>query len=226
VPPNRLDLQHRFTRAPRAGLLSTALVAAFALAVLAPPESAAQAIEAAPADAPRELLNSERIAQRFGSYGISVLESDARIRVSNLYSEGEGGRVCRTFAVVRYPATIDPALAAEHEEIVRGGSIGAVFASRGWRVGKSNLRFLEIDASPRVAALMRVPPRTALAAHAYVLDVSKAGRTLEYALLVEIHHPDYLRLADLGAIYGAASAAGRESSLDALLATATEKAAR
>ena len=53
-----------------------------------------------------------------------------------------------------------------------------------------------------------------------MLDVSKGGRTIEYALLVEIHHPDYLRLADLRAIYGAADATGRESSLDALLATA------
>ena len=47
---------------------------------------------------------------------------------------------------------------------------------------------------------------------------------MEYTLLVEIHHPEYLALADLRAIYGAADATGREKSLEALLATAREKA--
>ena len=72
---------------------------------------------------------------------------------------------------------------------------------------------------------MHLAAGTRLAAHAYVLDVSKDGRAIEYALLVEIHHPAYLVLADLRAIYGAADATGREASLEALLATAREKAA-
>jgi hypothetical protein len=174
----------------------------------------------------RELLNSERIAERFGSYGIEVIESDGRVRVSNLFSERAGERTCRTFAVVRYPDRIDPAFAAEHDEIVRGGSIGAVFAAHGWTVGKTHLRFFEIGASPRVAGLMHVVEGTRLAADAYVLDVSKGGRAIEYALLVEIHHPEYLALADLRTIYGAADATGREKSLEALLATAREKTGR
>ena len=174
----------------------------------------------------RELLNSERIAQRFGNYGIAVIESDGRVRVSNLFSEREGRRTCRTFAVVRYPDRVDAAVAAEHDEILRGGSIGAVFAARGWSVGKTHLRFFEVGASPRVAALMHVSAGTPLAAHAYALDVSKGGRTIEYALLVEIHHPEYLMLADLSAIYGAADSTGREKSLEALLATAREKTGR
>jgi hypothetical protein len=181
--------------------------------------------QASPAPAvKRELLNSERIVERFGSYGIEVLQSDGRVRVSNLFSEREGARICRTFAVVQYPDRIDPAFAAEHDEIVRGGSIGAVFAAHGWRVGKTHLRFFEIDASPRVARLMHVSEGTRLAAHAYALDVSKGGRAIEYALLVEIHHPEYLALADLRAIYGAADSTGREKSLEALLATARAKA--
>jgi hypothetical protein len=228
VTPNRFELRRRWPRALRTAVRFAPLVIPLALGLLAGVESAAQAPGRAPAPTAerRELLNSERIAQRFGSYGITVLESDAGVRVSNLYSGEEGGRICRTFAVVRYPESIDPAFAAEHGEIARGGSIGAVFAAHGWQVGKTNLRFFEIEASARVAALMHVAAGTTLAAHAYVLDVSKAGRALEYALLVEIHHPDYLRLADLRAIYGAANAAGREQSLDALLATVVEKAAR
>ena len=54
----------------------------------------------------------------------------------------------------------------------------------------------------------------------YVLDVSKAGRSIEYALLVEIHHPDYLTLADLRTIYGNPNPAGHEAALAALLASA------
>ena len=182
----------------------------------------AQAPAAAPAGK-RELLNSERIAERFGSYGIEVIESDGRVRVSNLFSARDGKRTCRTFAVVRYPDRVDPALAAEHDEIVHGGSIGAVFTAHGWNVGKTHLRFFEIGAAPRVAELMHVAAGARLAAHAYVLDVSKGGRAIEYALLVEIHHPGYLVLADLRAIYGAPDARGREQSLEALLATARAK---
>jgi hypothetical protein len=204
-----------------------------ALVAAAGPSSPGSTQQTAPVPAPaaaarpaatRELLNSERIERRFGSYGIEVLESDGRVRVSSLYSQGDDGRTCRTFAVVRYPERIDPAVAAEHDEIVRGGSIGAVFAAHGWKVGKTNLRYLEVDAPARVAALMRVPLGTRLAAHAYVLDVTKDGGSIEYAALVEMHHPDYLKLADLREIYGAADAAGRERSLDALLATAFAEA--
>ena len=43
-----------------------------------------------------ELLNSERIAQTFGSYGIDVLQADGALRRSNLYSVSDGLRTCRT----------------------------------------------------------------------------------------------------------------------------------
>jgi len=197
---------------------------ALALGALQADDCASQApvapsTSAAPA-AGRQLLNSERIQQRFGSYGVEVLEADPHERVSNLYSESGGLRTCRTFAVVVYPATLNPALATEQAEIVRGASIGAVFAAHGWQVVKTNLRYLEVEAPPRVARLMRVADGTKLAAHAYELDVAKGGRLVEYALLVEIHHPDYLQLDDLRAIYGPAGANGRERALEDLLATA------
>jgi hypothetical protein len=217
----------RLVGAPHA-LFLPILAAGFAMVALGVLDAGAQPLERAAA-APtgqREQLNSERIAQRFGSYGITVLESDARVRVSNLYSEESAGRICRTFAVVKYPDAIDPAFAAEHAEIVRGGSLGAVFAAHGWKVGKSNLEIFEIDATARVAELMGVAQGTPLAAHAYVLDVSKGGAPIEYALLVEIHHPGYLTAQELHAIYGGASARGREASLAALRATVLEKTAR
>ena len=206
--------------------LASLVLALAAAAALRIADGAAQAVgtaprsSGAPAESARQLLNSERIAQRFGSYGIEVLASDPRVRVSNLYSEERGARTCRTFAVVLYRTGVDPAIAAEHEEIARGGSIGAVFAAHGWQVVKTNLRYLKIDASQRVAGLMRIAAGTRLAAHAYELEVVQAGRSVPYALLLEIHHPDYLRLDDLRSIYGEADAAGRERALDDLLASA------
>jgi hypothetical protein len=172
------------------------------------------------AQQPRELLNSERIAAKFGSYGLEVLSQDDRLRVSNLFSTDAGGRTCRTFALVRYPPAIDPALAAPHAEIVAGGSIGAVFAAQGWEVRKTHLHYGDTEASARLTKLMSVEPGTPLAEHIYVLDVVKDGRVLEYAALVEIHHPDYLQRSDLEDIYGAPDTASRRELVAELIATA------
>src|SRR5688572_8293898 len=84
----------------------------------------------------RELLNSERIAAAFGSYGVEVLEQDDQVRVSSLFSLAADEKTCRTFAVVRYPPRLDSAVSAEHAAIVAGGSIGAVFTAHGWEVRK------------------------------------------------------------------------------------------
>ena len=172
--------------------------------------------------ASRDLLNSERIAATFGSYGVEVLEQNEAIRVSNLFS-GEGeGRVCRTFAVVRYAPTIDPAISQEHAAIVAGGSIGAVFAAQGWEVRKTHLRYGERAATAKLASLMRVAVGTPLAEHFYVLDVVKEGRRIEYAALVEIHHPDYLGPQELVAIYGPPAGNERSELVAVLRATAAE----
>jgi hypothetical protein len=172
---------------------------------------------------PREVLNSERIAAAFGSYGIEVLEQDAAVRVSNLFSVSAGERTCRTFAIVGYLSRIDPAVSAEHAAIVAGGSIGAVFAAQGWEVRKTHLSYAERPATERLASLMRVEPGTPLAEHVYVLDVVKGGRTIEYAALVETHHPDYLEVGDLAKIYGPEDG-GRSELVNTLRATAAERA--
>ena len=181
--------------------------------------------QAAFAQVAPELLNSERIAAAFGSYGIEVLEQDGAVRISNLYSATGGERTCRTFAVVRYEP-ISPELREEHAAIVAGGSIGAVFAAAGWEVRKTHLRYGEIEATPRLAALMGIESGTRLALHVYALDVARAGRTHSYAVLAEIHHPAYLGSDDLSAIYGPADEAPRPQSVAAVLATAEAALAR
>jgi hypothetical protein len=173
-------------------------------------------------DARREPLNSERIEQRFGSYGVEVLESDARLRVSSLYSLEGGRRVCRTLAVVVFPAVVDPAVAAEHRRILAGASIGVVFAESGWAIDKRQ-RLLGEVAGPgpedRLRGLMGVADSRRLAVDVYAFTASRSGRTVAYATIAEVYHPDYLGLADLRALYGhhvPASAAG-DPGLQAIL---------
>jgi hypothetical protein len=200
--------QHGWREAGEQLRLLTLLAAVFALGACAGPLPA-------PVSGPqRALLNSERIAQRFGSYGVEVLESDARLRVSNLYSDEPEGRVCRTLAVVVFPATIDPAVAAEHRRIVDGGSIGAVFAERGWAIRKRHRLLGEVPGpapADRLRRLMGLAGTAPLAVDVYSFVVSRHGHHVDYATIAEVYHPDYLRLADLRALYGdeiPASAAG------------------
>jgi hypothetical protein len=168
----------------------------------------------------RELLNSERIAGKFGSYGVEILEAAESLRISNLFSTESGQRTSRTVAVVMYPAAIDSAVATEHATVLAGGSIGAVFAANGWRVRKTHLYYGERGATAAIAQRMGVPEGTALAEHAYVLEVLKGGLVIEYAALLEIHHPAYLNLTELAAIYGEIASGARADRVPALLATA------
>ena len=191
----------------------------YIVAIAALVQAAAQG-QPAPA---RELLNSERIAASFGSYGVEVLGQDAEVRVSNLYSGSAADPTCRTLAVVRYAAPMDPAVGAEHAAIVAGGSIGATFAAQGWEVRKTHLSYAERPATAKLAALMRIAAGTPLAEHVYVLDVVKGGRAIEYAALVEIHHPDYLDVGELEKIYGAVDESRREVVVQ-MRATADERA--
>jgi hypothetical protein len=151
------------------------------------------------------LLNSERIANTFGSYGVDVLQSDDEGRVSSLYSGAGEDKITRTFAVVRYSGRIRRAFANEHAEVQAGRSIGAVFKSAGWQIQKINIFVGEMEVPAKyelLSELMRIDLPKFLAAHAYEFVVKKEGRSYEYATIVELHHPDYLSAEDLQAIYG------------------------
>ncbi len=152
----------------------------------------------------RPLLNSERIQLKFGSYGIDVLESGSEIRVSNLYSLDDDQKITRTFAVVQYPATVDPRFAQEHQVILNGGSIGAVFKRNGWSVIKRHLYFGEVEESTDYAGIYRLMGNIdpiELAVHVYELAVRKNDTQLSYARIAEVHHPAYLAFDELRRIY-------------------------
>lgn len=158
---------------------------------------------AAPAVDTRPLLNSERIAATFGSYGGEVLAASERARVSSLYSLHDGRRVGRTFAVVRFSELVDPRLAEAHDAIVAGGSLGATLVAHGWEVEKEHLYLGTLTPREELAAVYRrmaIAP-SELAVHVYRLAATRPGVELPYATLAEVHHPDYLALDDLRALY-------------------------
>ena len=150
-------------------------------------------------------LNSDRIERRYGSYGVDVLESANGRRISSLYSTSDGRKVTRTYAVVDFPGEAREPYAREHALIEAGGSIGATFRDAGWQVGKQHLFIGQFEIPPTytdIGELMQIELPETLATHVYLLQISKNGRSFSYATIAEIHHPDYLQIADLQEIYG------------------------
>ena len=152
----------------------------------------------------RPLLNSERIKSKFGSYGIEVLESGKITRVSNLYSISRNQKTTRTLAIVNYPDIIDPLFFKEHNEVLEGKSIGAVFKRNGWKIEKRHQYFGNIDASEDLAPVYKlfgeITP-TKVAIHIYSFFIKKNNSEFLYARIAEIHHPKYLTLKELKQIY-------------------------
>ncbi len=150
-------------------------------------------------------LNSERIQQTFGSYGVDVLQAGSEGRVSSLYSGSGDDKVTRTFAVVKFSVRIRPAFADEHSRVESGQSIGAVFKSAGWEIEKHNIFVGEMEIPAKyglLSELMQIDLPQYLAAHAYLFVIRKGKNSYRYATITELHHPDYLSATDLRATYG------------------------
>jgi len=149
-------------------------------------------------------LNSERIERKFGSYGVEVLESSASRRVSNLYSLDGERRVCRTLALVLFENPSNAAIVTEQRLITAGGSIGRVFKENGWSIHKINLQMTSAMATKEaslIAQLMDVTLPTELAVHIYRFQLQRNGARVNYAIIAEIHHPDYLSVEQLKILY-------------------------
>jgi len=150
------------------------------------------------------LLNSERIEQQFGSYGIDVLASAAGLRRSSLYSIVGEERTCRTYAVVRFADKPDTSYSPEHAKVLAGNSLGEVFKANAWSIHKQTqyIGSFHVDASrTEISTLMQLSGVQELALHVYQLLLAKNERVFEYATLLEAHHPDYLSAADLLEFY-------------------------
>lgn len=154
---------------------------------------------------PSDLANSERIRLKFGSYGIEVVESGLRIRVSNLFSKSAGIKTNRTFAVVMYPAVIEAAFKEEHDAILNGQSIGIVFKEHGWLIDKRNQYIGELEPLADFSGVNSVfgdIGSVKPVIHVYSLFIKKDNAVFHYASIAEVHHPDYLDLDELNTIYG------------------------
>lgn len=155
-------------------------------------------------DSLQSVVNSDRIRLKYGAYDIEIIENDSCIRVSKLYSIDDGVKTIRTFAVVAYPNIIEPAFQKEHDAIMNGQSIGIVFKNNGWSIDKRHQYFGKIEAPadysgiyPADGEMNTTPP----AIHVYSLFVEKENTRFQYASIAEVHHPEYLQLEDLNAIY-------------------------
>lgn len=152
-----------------------------------------------------EALNSERIEERFGSYGIEVLSHVGGIRRSSLYSLDGELKVCRTYAVVQFEDESTPRVAEAHASIVSGQSIGATFKSSGWEITKVTVHVAELSSVTQqhpIGELMQLENTKDLAIHAYRLILEKDAESIDYATIVETHHPDYLSVDELRSLYG------------------------
>lgn len=150
-------------------------------------------------------LNSERIAETFGSYGVDVIQANDEGRVSSLYSLSGDDKITRTFAVVKFSGPARRAYASEHSQVASGQSLGAVFKSAGWEIEKVSFFVGEMEIPRKygmLSDLMQIDLPKFLAAHVYQFVVRKDGRSYNYATIVELHHPDYLSAEDLEAVYG------------------------
>lgn len=152
-----------------------------------------------------DLANSDRIRLKFGNYGIEVIENGLRIRVSNLFSKDEGVKTNRTFAVVMYPAVIEPAFREEHDAILNGQSIGIVFKEHGWLIDKRHQYIGELEPLADFSCVRSVfgdigPVKPVI--HVYSLFIKKDNAVFHYASIAEVHHPAYLDLEELKSIYG------------------------
>ena len=146
------------------------------------------------------ILNSERIEERFGSYGIEVLASEAGLRRSSLFSYDGETKICRTYAIVQFVDDSDDRYEDAHSKILAGGSIGATFRESGWNIRKNTLYVgtLQIPSSDTpVSGLMHLGDDADLAIHVYQLVLVRAGMAQEYATILEAHHPEYLSVAEL-----------------------------
>jgi hypothetical protein len=146
------------------------------------------------------LLNSRRIEQQFGSYGIEVLASEAGLRRSGLLSYDGDTATCRTYAVVQFADQLDERYDDAHSRVLAGDSIGATFKEVGWDIRKHTLYIGTVrlpGTATEVGRLMRLTGAHDLALHVYQLVIARDDIELEYATIMEAHHPEYLVEADL-----------------------------
>lgn len=151
------------------------------------------------------MLNSDRIRQEFGNYGVEILYSDEKQRITSLYSETTEEKTARTYAVVVFDTPVADALIQAHQNILSGKSIGEEFRNAGWKIDKLHVFIGELNVPAdhlEIQRNMNIRLPALLAAHTYQFVVTRDDRSITYATIVEIHHPDYMDIDELEQVYG------------------------
>lgn len=151
-----------------------------------------------------ESLNSERIERKFGSFGIAVLSDEGGVRRTNLFSLENGRRTCRTYAIVRFDNVPEELIGEQHTQILSGLSIGATFKQSGWDILKQTRYLGDFNLSGShspIPGLMKLQSDPTVAMHVYRLALKKGEQIVEYATIIELHHPDYLNHESLSELY-------------------------
>lgn len=149
------------------------------------------------------ILNSERIKRKFGSFGVSLLkqDEDAGIRVSNLYSEHDGERFMRALAFVHFSSSMDERLKDAHQEILSGGSIGTTLVKHGLSMDKRiTFKGLSRYMPNNIIEAMKVYQRE-FATVTYELVAKDGDKNFSYCTITEIYSPTFLSLEDVEQIY-------------------------
>ena len=152
-----------------------------------------------------KLLNSERIAERFGNYAIEVVSQDEDYRISNLYSQSNDVKTTRTLAVVDFLSPVDSSILELHQRVLQGESLGATFKDNGWQVRKISVAVEPVSVGRKARRLkdwMHLSGDMELALHVYLLKLGKDNREIDYAVIAELHHPDYLDITAIKQIHG------------------------
>lgn len=163
------------------------------------------------------LLNSARIQEKFGSFGVEVLAQDSNkgLRLSNLYSLEKGQKIARTIALTQYAANIPEELKAAHEQIIAGGSIGSTLNKHGFEVKKEFFfQGIVTDMPAKTEELMQVQDKN-FASIAYDVVVSLGDQKYTYCSIAEVYSPEFLTMIELNQILVNESKAGNYSSKQA-----------
>ena len=139
-------------------------------------------------------MNSDKIRERFGHYGVELLEQSPRTRLASLYSLSDEQRITRTLALTRFELPAHPAVEEQDAQIRSGESIGATLRQAGWTVVKNNTIDCQVTAGRRFALLggATLSPEDSVLLRVYTLSVVKQDLALDYAIIAEAYHCEHI----------------------------------
>lgn len=139
-------------------------------------------------------MNSDKIRERFGHYGVELLEQSPGTRLASLYSLSGEQRITRTLALTRFELPAHPAVDEQDAQIRSGESIGATLRQAGWTVVKNKTTDCQVIAGQRFALLggATLSPEDRVLLRVYSLSVVKGDLAIDYASIAEAYHCEHI----------------------------------